>query len=201
MIYQAFATPLGVFRGAADADSSSMISRWILDQAQGRGHVDDVRDLGAENLYLEQLLASCVELWLRNSPDQDFVKEQDCQVKNIWTNICHCYGPELDETGTVHMIHNDLAEGDVNAVFYASAEPARGGDLLIYGPAIQVKYSRHNVMRFQPRTGDVIVFPSWLLHRVTPYWGKDPRVSVGASFVLARPETVSGTPALYCDLD
>jgi uncharacterized protein (TIGR02466 family) len=40
-----------------------------------------------------------------------------------------------------------------------------------------------------PKTGTMILFPSWLIHSVTPYHGKRPRISVAFNLALGNPAT------------
>lgn len=39
--------------------------------------------------------------------------------------------------------------------------------------------------RYQPQTGELYLFPSWLSHSVTPYTGDGVRVSIAANFALS----------------
>jgi hypothetical protein len=37
-------------------------------------------------------------------------------------------------------------------------------------------------MKYTPEERDIVIFPSHILHRVTPYWGDIPRVSITACY-------------------
>ncbi len=43
-----------------------------------------------------------------------------------------------------------------------------------------------NAIRFRPRAGELIVFPSFLQHAVEPYEGERPRITVAANFWFSR---------------
>ncbi|MDY7580034.1 TIGR02466 family protein [Herbaspirillum sp. RTI4] len=78
------------------------------------------------------------------------------------------------------------------------ASPEVGGELDFYDPRGLLPATYAPSLRFRiegclsagytqtasPRTGRIVVFPSWLLHSVRPYNGTQPRISVALNFSI-----------------
>jgi len=64
----------------------------------------------------------------------------------------------------------------------------RGPMPMMYAPTIKVNakgfLSAGLGEQFWPETGSILIFPSWLLHSVTPYTGDGIRISVAVNFSL-----------------
>ena len=50
-----------------------------------------------------------------------------------------------------------------------------------------VKEVSFNAIRFRPQKGELIIFPSYLMHAVESYVGERPRITIAANFWF-RPE-------------
>ncbi|MFN8847540.1 MAG: putative 2OG-Fe(II) oxygenase [Bdellovibrionales bacterium] len=94
--------------------------------------------------------------------------------------------------GTGHhyyMKNHNHANSVVSTVFYFQAEG--GGDVIFHDPRVNANRGhssqfsetfQFNDFKFQPKSGDVIVFPSFLYHSVPPYRGKSNRVAIAIDF-------------------
>ncbi len=87
----------------------------------------------------------------------------------------------------LHAHHDSAWSG----VFYiaTSPEPARGGAIELFDPRTTLLARTAGpapVTRIQPRPGLMILFPSWLLHRVTPVHGVDLRICVAFNVAFGK---------------
>ncbi|WP_332879400.1 TIGR02466 family protein [Massilia sp. S19_KUP03_FR1] len=113
---------------------------------------------------------------------------------NAWVNI--------NSSGASNAVHGH-AGAFWSAIYYVDdggAGPACGGELFFYDPRGLLPAMHDPLLRFRiegcvtagytekitPEAGMLLVFPSWLLHSVDPFFGTRPRVSVAFNF---------GTPA------
>jgi len=65
----------------------------------------------------------------------------------------------------------------VSGVYYIKMPP-HGGRIVFDDPRGNGRAPFDSILPFNPREGDLILFPSWLLHKVTPTRGAEPRISI-----------------------
>ena len=109
---------------------------------------------------------------------------------NAWVNI--------NASGASNAVHGH-AGAFWSAIYYVDdgdAGPERGGELYFYDPRGLLPAMHDPLLRFRiegcvtagyaekitPEAGMLLVFPSWLLHSVDPFFGTRPRVSVAFNF-------------------
>jgi hypothetical protein len=92
------------------------------------------------------------------------------------------------EQMSVHNHNNSHFSG----VFYISTEDNMGGYIEFYDPRVNANRGYQNELlgeftntRITPKTGDFIVFPSYLYHAVLPFYGKL-RLSMPVDLFLNR---------------
>ncbi len=79
-----------------------------------------------------------------------------------------------------------------SAVFYVRVDPGTGGELLLQDPrspamemyAPSLWFANAGVQRegtIKPVTGTLVLFPSWLVHSVTPWFGDGLRISIAVN--------------------
>lgn len=82
-----------------------------------------------------------------------------------------------------------------SGVFYADAgeyqegapENDLDGQLLFFDPLpLGQEWKRPPVSGYKPRTGTMLLFPSFLTHMVAPYHGEKPRISIAFNMVVDR---------------
>ena len=109
---------------------------------------------------------------------------------NAWVNI--------NQPGASNAMHGH-AGAFWSAVYYVDdgdAGGANGGELFFHDPRGLLPAMHDPLLRFRiegcvtagytekitPQSGLLVVFPSWLLHAVDPFYGNRPRVSVAFNF-------------------
>ncbi len=131
-------------------------------------------------LLIEQVRALAREWISRTSPDLVAISSAGWSVK-AWASV--------NTRGASFRRHTHLRSQDVllSGVYYVNAGTSGGnlGGELVFerpGPASLVRV-RPKIMdddyRVRPETGMLLLFPSWLPHRVEPYLGEGQRISVG----------------------
>lgn len=107
-----------------------------------------------------------------------------CYITDCWANVCR-----QGEGHRAHIHPNNVLSG----VYYVQA-PQACGDIVFDDPRPQVKVLLPNVkelnplnsheFRVAPATGMLIVFPSWLTHRVAISNSEEERVSISFNVML-----------------
>ena len=116
----------------------------------------------------------------------DFLKYKytDCYITDCWANICR-----KGESHRAHIHPNNIISG----VYYAAA-PQGCGDIVFDDPRAQAKVLIPDILdhtalnthefRVEPADGMVILFPSWLNHRVAVSQSSQERVSISFNIML-----------------
>ena len=116
----------------------------------------------------------------------DFLKYQygDCYITDCWANVCR-----RGESHRAHIHPNNVLSG----VYYAAA-PQGCGDIVFDDPRAQAKVLIPDIVeptllnthefRVEPKSGMLIVFPSWLTHRVSLSQSAQERVSISFNIML-----------------
>jgi hypothetical protein len=78
--------------------------------------------------------------------------------------------------------HHDIAEGGyITALYYVDSDYSDerwiGGELAIYDKLSFVDYPG-NTINVLPKPNRLVIFPGFLVHRVKPYFGENPRTSI-----------------------
>jgi uncharacterized protein (TIGR02466 family) len=106
-------------------------------------------------------------------------------IGNMWANINY-----ENAYNRVHLHANSLFSGT-----YYIKTPAQSGSLIVHDPrpGVHINMPKRKEgelpkqlwMRvfFQPRAGQMIIFPSWVWHEVEPHPSKDTRISVAFNIV------------------
>lgn len=80
-----------------------------------------------------------------------------------------------------------------------SDDPALGGELQLLDPRMPMirmtapdlrlagedGQPQHNEISIRPRTGMIVLFPSWLQHAVRPFHGEGTRISIAINLIPA----------------
>jgi hypothetical protein len=85
-------------------------------------------------------------------------------------------------TNHLYEPHHDIAEGGyITALYYVDSDYSEekwvGGELAIYEKLSFVDYPG-NTINILPKPNRLILFPGFYVHRVKPYFGKNPRTSI-----------------------
>lgn len=115
---------------------------------------------------------------------KDFLKNDNIGLSNSWVNINnknnynkpHCH-PYSILSGTVYInVPSDKDKDNGNFTFIRNREFL---DYAIetYTHEFEPLYSGHN-KTIHPKTGDIIIFPSYMMHEVDPHQSKEQRISI-----------------------
>ncbi|MCG8324431.1 MAG: TIGR02466 family protein [Thiotrichales bacterium] len=106
-------------------------------------------------------------------------------LKDMWVNI--------NEAGDWNAPHVHVPR-NWSGVFYAKVNDspkkdglaANEGDLLLFNPLpLGQEYNRHVTKNYSPRSGYMILFPSYLLHMVVPHREQECRISIAFNFNIS----------------
>ena len=116
----------------------------------------------------------------------DFLKYKytDCYITDCWANVCR-----KGESHRAHIHPNNVLSG----VYYAAA-PKGCGDIVFDDPRAQAKVLIPDIseptplntheFRVEPVSGMLIMFPSWLTHRVSLSQSAEDRISISFNLML-----------------
>jgi uncharacterized protein (TIGR02466 family) len=167
--------PLILARRAADPGiARSNQGGWHSDTGLLKWAADAVRPAIARIVALAD--ANIVDLQARPGQRRGWLLE-------AWANV--------NETGAANAPHS---HGAVywSAVYYVRADPGEGGEILfndprapmieMHAPFLRFRQDGgEGVVRHRPVTGEILIFPAWLVHSVTPWLGKGSRISVAVN--------------------
>jgi uncharacterized protein (TIGR02466 family) len=134
-----------------------------------------------DSIYLEKLFKDEAELFL----NELYPHKIDLILSKSWINSTKKY-----EFQTPH----EHSGNTVIAVYYINTNE-NSGDLLLHDPRGAIdfipsiekdskgnKLSGRSFVRVKPKTGDLILFPSYLVHSVEPNMTDDIRISLAMNF-------------------
>lgn len=116
----------------------------------------------------------------------DFMKYKygSCYITSCWANVS-----QIGEGHRAHVHPNNILSG----VYYAQA-PGGCGEIVFDDPRPQAKVLIPSTIqntplnthefRVQPKPGMLVMFPSWLAHRVTVSKCKEERISIAFNIML-----------------
>lgn len=112
--------------------------------------------------------------------DQDFLGARS-QDTYYWATV--------NKQGIGHDAHEHI-DSLLSGVYYPKV-PANAGQLMFQDPRGTRWPFNRNVFYIQPEEGDIILFPSWLMHTVLPTEGGDARVSIAFNVPGSWEDTTS----------
>jgi hypothetical protein len=108
-----------------------------------------------KNTFLEKKIKNKIKKLLKTS--------KSLEILNAWTVI--------GEEGSYHKLHNHFSNLDKNiicSVIYLETPKKENNENGNFYCAYKDKYKQVQYFSHKPEKGDIIVFPSWLLHGVYP---------------------------------
>lgn len=110
----------------------------------------------------------------------NFDYSKDLQICNYWININKRNNKNVPHTHPISLI---------SAVYYVKV-PENSGEIIFHTPLqnydefisenIVKKYNAYNssIYTYQPKEGDLLLFPSWLSHNVSANQTEEERISI-----------------------
>ena len=135
-----------------------------------------------EFYWLNYVISQSMKDYLSQISDLEY----DIFVQKAWTTVCN-----LHEGRTSHHSHRG---SHFSAVYYLRTE-GEGGELAFSNPGVldsmpitlKDEYSYHKI---DPQVGDLIIFPSSMLHGVTDFYGEQFRASIVYDIFVTSTENV-----------
>ena len=122
------------------------------------------------------------------------IKHSKTLPKNARLGLAACWA-NINETGDWNAPHAHFP-ADWSGVCYVQVNPKsaesvksdKDGDILFFNPLpIGPQYHRPPTISKRPKNGQILLFPSYLVHMVAPHFESDPRVSVAFNFRISAP--------------
>ncbi len=141
-----------------------------LKQLIHRGLAEAIINLS--NVDQQQLMRFRIvcESWFHVTRTGGYVRSHN-HPQHSWSAI-YCVDPGDEQPANDH-----------DAGYIQFFDPRVNADMFLdmANSDLKSRYNGHS-MRFRPRTGDMILFPSFVWHAVEPYHGERPRITVAANF-------------------
>ena len=199
-----FATPVAAIQVPGSAELNSQLQDLILARREqtpsvqasnaGGWHSDrDIADWGGAPI------AAILDL-AKGAATQLTADRHGRPVRPAWTvqawanvnaagdgNICH-YHPGAFWSGTYYVADGGCADDPSLGGEFEMLDP-RGPGPGMYAPALKFAgedgTSAGSAETIRPRSGLMVLFPSWLFHQVRPYRGTGLRISIAFNLGLA----------------
>ena len=129
-----------------------------------------------QNIFCDLVNKVIVNYCFENDIEYNNLKFSNLQKGNL-----HKYD-QSKVTNHLYEPHHDMVESSyITAIYYIdsdySTEKWVGGELAIYKSLTFAEYP-HNTVNILPKKNRLIIFPGFLVHRVKPYFGDNPRSSL-----------------------
>lgn len=98
---------------------------------------------------------------------KEFVRNQTRKY-DIWASVHHNCVAHLRHTHEYCV---------VSGVYYVKT-PKETGKLLLHDPRGPLPPFDKSIIKLSPKSGDILMFPSWLIHEVSPTEGDSERISI-----------------------
>ena len=114
------------------------------------------------------------------------IQDVDVQLVACWANI--------NQAGAWNSPHHHLPL-DWSGVVYISVEQAksdqpgfiREGDFILFDPLpMGNQFGRPGTVRYEPKDGKIMFFPSYMMHMVAPHYSETPRISLSFNLKLVE---------------
>lgn len=121
------------------------------------------------------------------------IKHSKTAPENVRLGMAACWA-NVNESGDWNAPHAHFP-ADWSGVCYIqvnrkSAETVKSdkdGDILLFNPLpIGPQYQRPPTISRRPQNGQILLFPSYMVHMVAPHFESDPRISVAFNFRVAQ---------------
>lgn len=152
------------------------ISNYITEQF--KGHNDTYLSLDTNEFKLLDKILPTLTALLYNYCEAKGVEADRLSLRNFQMASLKAYCKELMNEN-LYEPHDDIAEKFfVAAIVYIDSEYTddnwTGGELSLYKNTTYLDYP-NNITNIKPLSNRVVFFPGYYVHRVKPYFGKDPR--------------------------
>ena len=130
----------------------------------------------AQDLLYKQVSNVVLNYCIENSIDFNNLELNDMQKGCLYKYDSTMVGNHLYEP------HHDIGEkGFLTAIYYINSDYREdnwvGGELTIYKQLTFADYPQNSI-NILPKQNRLIVFPGYMIHRVKPYFGDNPRTSM-----------------------
>eukprot|EP01032_Pedospumella_encystans_P008393 gene8393-9970_t len=133
--------------------------------------------------YLQECHQNEAAEALRTRPDYE-------QNMHIWSSV--------HANDSFHSAHHHQ-DASISGILYITTPPGSGavvfndprGQLPPFGKSLQIV----------PKVGELILFPSWLVHSVLPTMATQPRISVSFNYLGSWETTSDVNQAYYTDIE
>ncbi|MCZ6641359.1 MAG: TIGR02466 family protein [Gammaproteobacteria bacterium] len=171
---------------------------WQSDNAMLDWGGEPAKELGA-------MLVQMCSKFTRDIGQTDANKPRFEWSGEMWANVCPRGGSHESHThpgslwSAVFFLDNGLAENEEDSrAGYLVLQDPRNPVPLMYKPDLRYIQADGSVYRsdhrFTPKPGQVVAFPAWLAHWVTPHQGQRERISIALN-VFALPARIMQSPS------
>ena len=195
MIKEIYPTNILVKELDIDEAELSVIENWLMAQHQSflaDGTVDHIEYTdGNENIIFNALIkGQCPEM-------ETLVKE----MKNAFIELAYSNISSFHETNTDSFIldceidsckinlmkkgfrlgcHTHYSDDGAAVFYFNDIEEKDGGELCLYDPRWQRNYwfAGSKMEKIRPKRGTLVIFPSFIWHEVSHYFGDDDRLAL-----------------------
>lgn len=136
------------------------------------------QDLPPQFLSFDQMMNAAAASYMQVSGDDIGMFE----LNNFQTHMIGAYNEKLANEHIMEP-HHDMMEGGYYAILYyvdvdlPSSDPYVGGTLTIYKTLTSMDYPS-GIIHIEPKPNRFVMFPAHLVHRVKPYFGSTPRLTI-----------------------
>ncbi|WP_370977866.1 TIGR02466 family protein [Agaribacterium sp. ZY112] len=153
----------------------------------GGWHSDDQLHL-SENSEVRWLMQNIMRI--STACIRDFEKKPDQPAEplmtNAWVNVNQAQDWNVPHTH-IPSDWSGVAYIDVGDSASEIGEATKAGDIMFFNPLpMGQAQKRPATVNYTPQVGQLILFPSYLMHMVAPHQSSDPRISVAFNIQLPQ---------------
>eukprot|EP01038_Epipyxis_sp_PR26KG_P007932 gene7932-10765_t len=144
-------------------------------------HNDGIQTVTSNNICMHNLstrpdifthLALLFSATIRSYLMETFLLEKSEHLIKLENIFIWC---SVHANGSYHQAHHH-ASSVLSGVFYITSPPKSGSIVFEDPRGSHPPFGK--TLEIQPKPGDLVLFPSWLIHRVSPTLTNEPRISI-----------------------
>jgi len=193
MFYSLWPEHISIYDNFLDAELLASAQAECNRQIADQGSAFDIynlihQDTKNPNNFFQKHIHWLIDAAVREHCEKSKVDYENLYIKNRQLGFLKTYDEEISKDA-FHDAHHDMVENAfINPILYITSDYGKvdnwvGGELVIYKDLTNAQFPSNQV-RIKPLENRLVIFSAYNIHRVLPYFGKQPRTALITCYAL-----------------